>query len=187
MSLIDTSTNSPHYFYWKHIRTTNENNNFNIRVKRVKSTSDQPSLFTLGVLHTYPDIFESATFSAFYPVNPAYEFANFWIRSPEWKFLNKLWIRNRVDGYSGYFFFIQWRNKIEAGFLPWIFKMVPSAMFSLLSFLNFSVKSYNLCAVKLSYYHCILQFCHAVARTFSGFFRCRMDELDANKELEGAN
>ena len=90
--------------YWKHIRTTNENNNFNIRVKRVKSTSDQPSLFTLGVLHTYPDIFESATFSAFYPVNPAYEFANFWIRSPEWKFLNKLWIRNRVDGYSGYFF-----------------------------------------------------------------------------------
>ena len=108
MSLIDTSTNSPHYFYWKHIGTTNENNNFNIRVKRVKSTRDLPPLFALGLLHTYLDIFESATFSASvhtYPVNPAYESATFWIRSPEWKFLNELWIRNRVDGKFGNFFF----------------------------------------------------------------------------------
>ena len=36
------------------------------------------------------------------PVNPAYESATFWIRSPEWKFLNTLWIRNRVDAKSGY-------------------------------------------------------------------------------------
>ena len=32
MSLIDISTNSPHYFYWKSIGTVNENLNFNIRV-----------------------------------------------------------------------------------------------------------------------------------------------------------
>ena len=39
-----------------------------------------------------------------YPVNPAYESAPFWTRSPEWKFLNTLWIRNRVDAKSGYVF-----------------------------------------------------------------------------------
>ena len=31
MNLIDTSTNSPHYFYWKHIGITNENLNFDVR------------------------------------------------------------------------------------------------------------------------------------------------------------
>ena len=51
--------------------------------------------------------------------NPAYEFATFWIRSPEWKFLNALWIRNRVDAKSGYFS-IRWREKIEPSSLPWI-------------------------------------------------------------------
>ena len=29
---IDTLTNSPHYFYWKHIWITNENLNFDVRV-----------------------------------------------------------------------------------------------------------------------------------------------------------
>ena len=38
-----------------------------------------------------------------YPMNPAYESATFWIRSPRWKFLNALWIRNPVDVKSGYF------------------------------------------------------------------------------------
>ena len=37
-SVIDTSTNSPYYFYWKRIGTTNANNNFNIRVKRVEKS-----------------------------------------------------------------------------------------------------------------------------------------------------
>ena len=55
-----------------------------------------------------------------YPENPAEESAKiFLIRTPEWKFLNTLWIRNRVDAKSGYFFF-QWRNKIEPSSLPWI-------------------------------------------------------------------
>ena len=39
------------------------------------------------------------------PVHPAYESATFWIRSPEWKFLNKLWIRNCVNAKYGYFFY----------------------------------------------------------------------------------
>ena len=38
-----------------------------------------------------------------YPMNAANESAIFWIRSPEWKFLNVPWIRNRVDAKSGYF------------------------------------------------------------------------------------
>ena len=54
-----------------------------------------------------------------YPENPAEKSANFLIRTPEWKFLNTLWIRNRVDAKSGYLFF-QWRNKIEPSSLPWI-------------------------------------------------------------------
>ena len=46
MNLIDTSTNSPHYFYWKRIGTTvNENLNFDIRVWRVNNG--------LGVLTIY--------------------------------------------------------------------------------------------------------------------------------------
>ena len=35
MNLIDTSTNSPHYLYWKCIGITNENLNFDVRVWRV--------------------------------------------------------------------------------------------------------------------------------------------------------
>ena len=54
-----------------------------------------------------------------YPENPAEESAIFLIRTPEWKFLNTLWIWNRVDAKSGYFFF-QWHNKIEPSSLPWI-------------------------------------------------------------------
>ena len=48
------------------------------------------------------------TNSISYSVNPAKESATFWIRFPEWKFLNTLWIRNRVDTKSGFFFFIWW-------------------------------------------------------------------------------
>ena len=32
MNIIDTSTNSPHYFYWKRIGITHENLNFDVRV-----------------------------------------------------------------------------------------------------------------------------------------------------------
>jgi len=53
-----------------------------------------------------------------YSVNTAYESAVFWIRSPEWKFLNTLWIRNSVDAKSGNFL-ILWRNKIDPSSLPW--------------------------------------------------------------------
>ena len=38
-----------------------------------------------------------------YSEYPAYESPNFWIRSPEWKFLNTLWIRIRMVARSGYF------------------------------------------------------------------------------------
>ena len=37
MNLIDTSTNFLHYSYYKRIRTTNKNLNFDIRCLRVKN------------------------------------------------------------------------------------------------------------------------------------------------------
>ena len=54
-----------------------------------------------------------------YPMNPAEESVPFWIRSLEWKFLNTLWIRNRVEAKSGYFL-IRWSNKIGPNSLAWI-------------------------------------------------------------------
>ena len=45
------------------------------------------------------------------------ESATFWIRSPEWKFLNTLWIQNCVNAKSGYFY-IRWRNKIRPVLYP---------------------------------------------------------------------
>ena len=39
MILIDISTNSPHYFYWKSIGTVNENLNFYIRALMIKTES----------------------------------------------------------------------------------------------------------------------------------------------------
>ena len=55
-----------------------------------------PQLFLSGFknLHVYT-----------YPVNSTYESVTFLIcsGSPEWKFLNTLWIRNRVDAKSAYF------------------------------------------------------------------------------------
>ena len=84
--------------------------------------------------HTYPDIFWIRNLSFLntasvqtHPVNPAYESATFWIRSPEWKFLNTLWIRNRGNAKFEYFLS---GNKIEPSSLPWIlcsvFKMATS-------------------------------------------------------------
>ena len=70
---------------------------------------------------------------------------------------------------SGYFF-IQWRQKIEPKSLPWIFKMVPSAMLSLLYFLDFSFKVYNLCVVKPSNGNCAPQLCQTAARHFEASF-----------------
>ena len=42
MNAIDTSTNSPHYFYWKRIGITNENLNCDVRVKALKSSLPNP-------------------------------------------------------------------------------------------------------------------------------------------------
>ena len=57
-------------------------------------------------------------------------------------------IQNHMDAKSGYFFFIHWRYMIEPSSALWIFKTVPSAMFSLLYFFDFRFKSYNVFAVK---------------------------------------
>ena len=65
-----------------------------------------------------------------YPVNPANESTTFWIRSPEWKFLNTLWLRNRVDAKPRDIFFIRWRNKIESSSLPRIPRRMPCCQYS---------------------------------------------------------
>ena len=58
-----------------------------------------------GPVHAYSDIFESATFSfrrRLYRPHAYGELAsksgNFWIRSPEWTFLNPIKFRIRVEG-----------------------------------------------------------------------------------------
>ena len=57
-------------------------------------------------------------------------------------------------------------HKIEPSSLPYIFKTAPSAMLSLLYFLDFSFKSYNVSAVKPSYDYRTLQLCQTAARHF---------------------
>ena len=77
-----------------------------------------------------------------YPVNLKNETATFWICSPEWKFLNTLWIRKGVDTKSGYFC-IRWRNKIKLSSLPWILYsrwQLPSQVLSL-------ARLYDACSV----------------------------------------
>ena len=42
------------------------------------------------------------------------------LRSPDWKFLNTLWICNRVNAKCYPDIFFRWRNKIQSSSLPWI-------------------------------------------------------------------
>ena len=49
-----------------------------------------------------------------YPVYPADESATFWIRSPEWT--NPLWIWNRVDPKSGYYFLLTLHDRVKGLF-----------------------------------------------------------------------
>ena len=74
--------------------------------------------------------FQDSTSVHKYPVYTAYESPAFWIRSPEWKFLNTLWIRDRVDAKLG---------KFTNFNLQWIFEMVPSVMLSHFFGLHFQV------------------------------------------------
>ena len=80
--------------------------------KKVYAARSEFCFAYLAPIHTYPDIFKSATFFpdlAFvhtYPVNLANESETF---------LNTLWIRNRVDVKSGFFLFIRWRNNYTIG------------------------------------------------------------------------
>ena len=100
-----------------------------------------PSTGIRLIRHANPQLFESAPQSG-----------NFWIRYES----KIVWMLN-LD------FFFRWRNKILSP-LPWIFKMVPCVMLSLFCFLDFSFKSYNVCAVKPSYDCCTLQLCQTTAQ-----------------------
>ena len=82
-------------------------------------------------------------------IQAANKSATFWGSSPEWKFLNTLWMGNRVYAKSGYFLSGDVTRSTPV-FLPSIFKMVPRAMSSFLYYLDFSFQSYNLCAVQPS-------------------------------------
>ena len=55
-----------------------------------------------------------------------------------------VWHFRLVGAKSRYFLM----SNVQPSSLPWIFKTVPSAILSLLYFLHFSFKSYNVCAVK---------------------------------------
>ena len=133
------------------------------------------TIFFLGHVHRISGyfwirhfFFPDTAFVQTYLVYPEYESATVWICSPKWKFLNTPWIRNRVNAKSGYLF--QWRYKIEPSSLPWISKTVPSAILSLLYLMDFSFKSYNVCAVQPSYDYYTLQLCQTAARQFEASF-----------------
>ena len=68
-----------------------------------------------------------------HPVNPAYESATFWIRSPEWKFLNTLWIRNRVD--ANIFYPATWQDRAEFFTVNTVFCIQDGNLFTRLSLL----------------------------------------------------
>ena len=51
INLIDTSTNSPHCFYWKYIGTRYEINNFDIRVQRVKIITSKSGWLWVVIVH----------------------------------------------------------------------------------------------------------------------------------------
>ena len=92
----------------------------------------------LGPVHTYQDIFESATFSLR-------------IRLPS----TRIWCIRHTNPQV-------FESALQSGnFLntPRILKTVPSRMLSLLYFLDFSFKSYNVYAVKPSYDYCTPQLC----------------------------
>ena len=99
-------------------------------------------------------------------MNLAYESATFWIRSPEWKFFNTLWIRNGVDAKSGYivneFFF----SDVTRSSLV-LYDREYSRRCR--AYLNFGFRSYGLCAVKPSYYYCTPQLRQTVAWHFEAF------------------
>ena len=78
-------------------------------IERLKTSSHVSGYFWIGNFY-FPDTASVHT----YLVHPAYE-------SPlqNGKCLNSLWIRNRVDAKSR-FFFIRWRNKVESSSLLWI-------------------------------------------------------------------
>ena len=78
------------------------------------------------IRHLNPQLFESAFNSGKFSIH--YESGVVWTLNPD-------------------YFPIRWLQKMEPSSLLWIFKSVPSAMFSLLYFLDFSFKSYNVRAV----------------------------------------
>ena len=100
------------------------------------------------IRHSNPQLFESALQSGKFSIR--YETGIVWTLNPD-------------------YFLIRW---LQPSSLQWIFKTVPSAMLSLLYFLDFSFKSYKVRAVK---------------RTFLSFFPCRTDELGAVNKSNGRN
>ena len=58
------------------------------------------------------------------------ESGTFWIRSPEWIFLNPIWIRNRVDAKSGYCFIrMTWQDRAHFLTVKSILKMALLPLF----------------------------------------------------------
>ena len=108
----------------------------------------------------HPDIFESATFSFrirlpstriwwIQHTNPQL----FCIRSPEWKFLNTLWI---VRTLNLDIVLIRWRNKIESSSLLWILRSRWQLRRMLYEFIQFRC---SYCQRSYIRQHCLLFRC----------------------------
>ena len=93
-----------------------------------------------------------------YPAN-SLESGTFWIRSPEWTFFYPIWIRNRVDAKSRYYFYLDdltFVNKIEPNSLPWnqFSRWLLKASWRKLWYLCFLEKSWALEYVRIYVYMC---------------------------------
>ena len=74
INLIDTSTNSPHYFYWQHIGITSENLNFDVRV------------YTIGLLAVRKQVRFHQLWKF---IDLQFEIAEIWKK-------NESWVRNKI-------------------------------------------------------------------------------------------
>ena len=101
------------------------------------------------------------------------------IRSPEWKFLNTLRIRNRADAKSGYIFIrpgLTWSSPV---FYLWYLRWLPSAMlFGLTSSLLNGVMTIE---------HRVLTIVTKGGSTFWGFRSLSDGQIGRRKQIKRAN
>ena len=81
INLIDTSTNSPHYFYWQRIGITSENLNFDVKV------------YTIGLLAVRKQVRFHQLWKF---IDLQFEIAEIWQGLHSKRKKNESWVRNKI-------------------------------------------------------------------------------------------